>query len=121
MSTSKSALPFSKAIRAGDFLYLSGELGVLPEGMDPHAEGMDAAATMVMDALGRTLTAHGASWSNVVKCCVMLNDFSTWSRFNAVYVQYFDGTLPARSAFGANGLARGALLEMDCVAYLPAS
>lgn len=72
-----------------------------------------------MDALGRTLEVNGASWADVIKCLVMLDDFSTWDRFNQVYVTYFKGQLPARSAFGANGLARGAALEMDCVAYKP--
>ena len=109
-------LPFSTAVRAGDTVYLSGALGIGPDGK--LAEGMVAQAKAAMDNLGAGLKQAGLSWGDVVKCTVMLDDMKDWPAFNQVYVTYFpDGKFPARSAFGADGLALGALLEVECIAY----
>jgi 2-iminobutanoate/2-iminopropanoate deaminase len=112
--------PFSQAVRAGDTLYLSGQIGRVPAGADVHGAGFDAAAHEAMDGLGRTLKANGADWSKVVKCTVMLADMADWPRFNAVYAGYFQpgAKLPARSAFGTTGLAFGAAIEVECIAWL---
>lgn len=109
-------LPFSTAVRAGDTVYLSGALGIGPDGK--LGEGMAAQAKLAMDNLGAGLKAAGLAWGNVVKCTVMLDDMADWPAFNQVYVTYFpDGKYPARSAFGADGLALGALVEVECIAY----
>ena len=65
-----------------------------------------------------TLEAHGASMDDVVKCTVMLADISEWSTFNKIYQTYFEGRYPARSALGANGLALGARIEVECIAVV---
>ena len=110
-------LPFSPAVRAGDTLYLSGQIGQVPTGMDPHKEGFDAAVRNSMDSIGKILKDNGLDFGHVVKCTVMLDDMADWPRFNDVYVSYYQGKrLPARSAFGADGLARGAPLEIECIA-----
>lgn len=110
-------LPFSPSVRVGDTLYLSGQIGQVPKGMDPHGDGFDAAVRNAMDSVGKILKDNGLGYGNVVKCTVMLADMADWPRFNAVYVPYFDGhRLPARSAFGAAGLALGAPLEVECIA-----
>jgi 2-iminobutanoate/2-iminopropanoate deaminase len=109
-------LPFSTAVRAGDTVYLSGALGIGPGGK--LADGMEAQARLAMDNLGAGLKAAGLGWGDVVKCTVMLDDMADWPAFNKVYVTYFpDGKFPARSAFGADGLALGALVEVECIAY----
>ena len=109
-------LPFSSAVRAGDTVYLSGALGVDADGR--LADGMAAQARQAMDNLGAGLKAAGLAWGDVVKCTVMLDDMKDWPAFNQVYVTYFpDGQYPARSAFGTDGLALGALLEVECIAY----
>ena len=109
-------LPFSTAVRAGDTVYLSGALGIGPDGK--LGDGMAAQAKLAMDNLGAGLNAAGLGWGDVVKCTVMLDDMKDWPAFNQVYVTYFpDGKFPARSAFGADGLALGALLEVECIAY----
>jgi 2-iminobutanoate/2-iminopropanoate deaminase len=109
-------LPFSTAVRAGDTVYLSGALGIRPDGK--LAVGMEAQARAAMDNLGAGLKSAGLDWVDVVKCTVMLDDMKDWPAFNQVYVTYFpDGKFPARSAFGADGLALGALLEVECIAY----
>ena len=109
-------LPFSTAVRAGDTVYLSGALGIGPDGK--LGEGMAAQARLAMDNLGTGLKQAGLGWGDVVKCTVMLDDMKDWPAFNQVYVTYFpDKKFPARSAFGADGLALGALLEVECIAY----
>jgi len=57
--------------------------------------------------------------SHIVKCTVMMDDISQWGAFNQVYLSYFDGPKPARSAFGADGLALDARLELECWAKIP--
>ncbi|HUD93181.1 RidA family protein [Sphingobium sp.] len=110
-------LPFSPAVRVGDILFLSGQIGQVPEGMDRHKEGFDAAVKGAMDSIGKILKENGLDYGHVVKCTVMLADMADWPRFNAAYLPYFEGKrLPARSAFGANGLALGAPLEVECIA-----
>jgi 2-iminobutanoate/2-iminopropanoate deaminase len=110
------AAPFSSAVRVGDILYLSGQIGLGPDGK--LADSFDAQARQTMDNIGATLKAHGLGWGNVFKCTVMIADMKNWPAFNAIYVPYFpNGKLPVRSAFGANGLALGAQLELECLAY----
>ena len=109
-------LPFSTSVRAGDTVYLSGALGIDANGK--LGDGMAAQARLAMDNLGAGLKAAGLGWSDVVKCTVMLDDMKDWPAFNQVYVTYFtDGKFPARSAFGADGLALGALVEVECIAH----
>ena len=109
-------LPFSSAVRAGDTVYLSGALGITPDGK--LGEGLGAQARLAMDNLGMALKSAGLGWGDVAKCTVMLDDMKDWPAFNQVYVTYFpDGKFPARSAFGTDGLALGALLEVECIAY----
>ena len=109
-------LPFSTVVRAGDTVYLSGALGIGPDGK--LADGLEAQARQAMDNLGAGLRSAGLGWGDVVKCTVMIDNMADWPAFNKVYVTYFpDGKFPARSAFGADGLALGALLEVECIAY----
>ena len=109
-------LPFSSAVRAGDTVYLSGALGINANGK--LAEGMEAQARLAMDNLGAALQSAGLGWGDVAKCTVMLDNMADWPAFNKVYVTYFaDGRYPARSAFGADGLALGALVEVECIAF----
>lgn len=112
-------LPFSQAVRVGDMLYLSGQIGNIPGTLDLAPGGMEGQARQTMDNIKAVLDANGASFANVTKCLVMLADMSQWADFNKVYVTYFEpGEFPARSAFGANGLALGGALEVECEAYL---
>jgi reactive intermediate/imine deaminase len=109
-------LPFSDAVRVGDMLYLSGVIGITPDGKLP--EGIDAQARQAMDNIGAVLKRSNLGFGDVVKCTVMLDNMADWPAFNKVYVTYFpDGKYPARSAFGTDGLALGALLEVECIAY----
>jgi reactive intermediate/imine deaminase len=109
-------LPFSSAVRVGDLLFLSGQIGNTPDGKLPV--GMEAQARQAMENIGAVLKGQGLGFGDLVKCTVMLDDMKDWPAFNKVYVTYFpDGKYPARSAFGADGLALGALLEVECIAH----
>lgn len=109
-------LPFSDAVRVGDMVYLSGAIGIGPDGKLP--EGIEAQARQAMDNIGAVLKRQQLGFDALVKCSVMLDDMADWPAFNRVYVTYFpDGKFPARSAFGADGLALGALVEIECIAY----
>ena len=108
-------LPFSSAVRIGDVLYLSGQMGFREDGTLP--DGMEAQARQTMENIGAVLESAGLGFSEVFHCTVMLADMSQWAAFNEVYLQYFSDPLPTRSAFGANGLALGGLVELECQAY----
>ena len=109
-------LPFSDAVRVGDILYLSGQIGIGPDGKLP--DGIEAQTRQAMDNVGSILTRAGLTYADVFRCTAFLADMKDWPAFNKIYVPYFPpGNMPARSAFGANGLALGARLEIECQAY----
>jgi reactive intermediate/imine deaminase len=113
-------LPFSEAVRVGDILYLSGQIGAAPGGTGLVPGGLPAEARQAMDNIGAVLRGRGLSFRDVFRCTVMLTDMSRWGEFNQVYVSYFDADhLPARSAIGASALALGAQTEIECVARFP--
>ena len=118
------SLPFSEAVRVGDTLYLSGQIGVRVvrpgAGGMPRAElvpgGVEAETRQALENIRAVLERHGSSLDRVVKCLVMMADMSEWQAMNAVYVTFFPRHLPARSAMGVNGLALGARVEIECIA-----
>ncbi len=110
--------PLSQAVRVGDILFMSGSIGIVPGTRDLAPGGIEGETKQVMQNIGAVLKANDLSFDNVVKCTVMLADMAKWGDFNKVYVTYFKpGRLPARSAFGASGLARNAQVEVECLAY----
>jgi reactive intermediate/imine deaminase len=109
-------LPFSEAVRVGNVLYLSGQIGIVPGGMKLAPGGIREEARQTMENIRTSLEAHGYGVNDLVKCTVMLADISEWGTFNEVYKSFFSGRYPARSALGANGLALGARVEVECIA-----
>jgi 2-iminobutanoate/2-iminopropanoate deaminase len=108
--------PYSPAVRAGDLLFVSGQLsmrdGELVEG------DIVAQTRLALENLDRVLQANGAHRGQVVKTLVLLSDMADWAAMNGPYGEFFaGGTLPARSAF-AVGLIEGALVEIEAVAHL---
>ncbi|HYD36657.1 MAG TPA: RidA family protein [Allosphingosinicella sp.] len=109
-------LPFSAAVRVGDVLYLSGQIGARADGSLP--DGIEAQARQVMANVGAVLAEAGLGFGHVFHCLVMLSDMDEWAAFNRVYVEHFEpDRLPARSAFAASGLALGARVEIECKAW----
>ena len=111
-----TSLPFSEMVRVGDMLYLSGQMGTMPGTLGLVEGGMAAEARQALQNVQRVLEANGYSLGHVVKCTVMLADMADWPAFNNVYCDFFKTPYPARSAFGANGLALGSRLEIDVIA-----
>lgn len=110
-------LPFSEAVRAGDMLFLAGMLGTDATGK-LAAGGIKPEAKQTMDNIAASLRKHGASMDRVVQCTVALADMADWPAFNEVYREYFKEHFPARMAYGANALALGARVEVQCNAYV---
>lgn len=113
-----AGLPFSEAVRVGNMLYLSGQIGIEPGTLKLVPGGVEEEARQTMENIKTSLEAHGYSMRDVVKCTVMLADISEWPAFNEVYETFFSGRYPARSALGANGLALEARVEVECIAAL---
>lgn len=109
--------PFSEAVRVGHMLYLSGQVGDIqtPEGESILVEGgVQAETRQTMENIKAVLERYGSSLDRVVKCTVMIDDMSEWPAMNEVYAPYFPNHKPARSAIGADGLALGAAVEIEC-------
>jgi 2-iminobutanoate/2-iminopropanoate deaminase len=107
--------PFSPAVQVGQLLFLAGQLGTDSTGR-LVAGGIKAETRQAMDNIRDVLARVGSSVDRIVKCTVMMADMAEWPAMNGVYATYFPRQLPARSAFGATGLALGARVEIECVA-----
>lgn len=108
--------PFSDAVRVGNLLFLSGKIGILPGTRTLAEGGIEGESRQTLENIKATLERWDSSLERVVKCTVMIDDIAEWGAFNEVYVEYFPGDKPARSAFGADGLALGAAVEVECIA-----
>ena len=107
--------PFSPAVRVGNMLYLSGQIGT-PDAASGTVVpgGIEAETRQTLENIKDILQKTGSSMDRVVKCTVMLADMREWDRMNVVYATYFPKNKPARSALGASGLALGARVEIEC-------
>jgi reactive intermediate/imine deaminase len=107
--------PFSDATEVGGILYVSGQIGAIPGQDQVVPGGVEAETRQVMANIGAILAKRGLAHDDLFKCTVMLADMKQWDAFNRIYVTYFKpGRFPSRSAFGSNGLARGAAVELEC-------
>ncbi len=111
-------LPFSRAVRVGQPLYLSGELGIDPATNSLVPGGTGAETTQIFRNYERTLAEYGADLSDLVKCTVFLGDMAKYSEMNAAYAAALPDPKPARSTVGVNGLGFNAALEIECIAIL---
>jgi 2-iminobutanoate/2-iminopropanoate deaminase len=112
--------PYTPAVRAGDFLYISGQLGLDPETKKPHADFAQQVEGCIA-GLAALLAAAGGSLENVVKATVFLADIGQFAALNEIYSRHF-GALevkPARSTFQVAALPLGADVEIEAIAYLP--
>lgn len=107
--------PFSDAVRAGDTLYLSGRLGLDPATRRPPADVSDEARNL-MDDVRRVLTAAEMTTDDLVMVTIFAPDVAHFAAFNAVYLEYFSGPLPARAFIGSGPLLFGARFELTAIA-----
>ena len=111
-------LPFSDAVIVNDLLIMSGQLGVNPKDFSLVTGGIEAETKQIFSNMSSLLESKGAALDDIVKCTVMIADINEWPAFNTIYLSYFKGNKPARSALGANGLALNAAVELECWARL---
>ncbi len=109
-------LPFSRAVRVGHMIYLSGELGIDPQTNTFVPGGTGPQTAQIFRNYERTLAEFGADLSDIVKCTVFLGDMATYGEMNAAYAAALPDPKPARSTVGVSGLAFGAALEVECIA-----
>lgn len=110
---------YSQAVKAGDTVYLSGQIGLDPASMQ-MVEGIDAQIVRVFDNLKAVAEAAGGSLGDMVRLGLYLTDLSQFAAVNAVMQEYFSAPFPARSTIEVSGLPKGALFEVDAVMVLGA-
>jgi reactive intermediate/imine deaminase len=109
-------LPFSSAVRVGDLLFLSGQIGNVPGTRQLADGGITGQTRQALENIKTLLAFAGSSLDRVVKCTVFLADIQDFAAMNAVYATYFPKDPPARSTVAASGLAGGARVEIECIA-----
>lgn len=107
--------PYCHAKLAGDTLYTSGQLGLIPA-TGELPEGVEAQASQALDNLKEVLSAAGMGFADVVKTTVFLADMNDFAAINAIYAKYFPGEAPARSCVQVAALPKGALFEIEAIA-----
>ncbi|MBC9072598.1 RidA family protein [Thauera sp. CAU 1555] len=108
---------YSQAVRAGDTVYVSGQIGLDPASMQ-MVEGFEAQTVRVFDNLKAVAEAAGGSLADAVKLNIYLTDLSNFAKVNEIMARYFSEPYPARAAVGVKELPRGALVEADAVLVL---
>jgi reactive intermediate/imine deaminase len=112
----KAIGPYSQAVRAGDTIYLSGQIPLDPATGELVGGDITAQARRVFDNIGAVLEAAGASFGEVVRVGIYLADLGDFVAVNDVMKQYFAEPYPARSTIGVAALPRGAAIEVDVIA-----
>ena len=107
---------YSQAVRAGDTVYLSGQIGLDPASMQ-LAEGVEAQTHRVLRNLAAIADAAGLELSHAVRMTVYLTDLAHFARVNEIMAQYLKEPYPARAAVGVAALPRGALVEIDAILH----
>jgi reactive intermediate/imine deaminase len=111
-------LPFSQLVKYGNVLYLSGQLGNIPNSLKLVEGGIGPETRQTMENIKVVLEENGSSMDQVIKCTCMLADMGDWPAMNEEYSKFFPNNKPARSALGTSGLALGAKVEIECMAFL---
>lgn len=108
--------PYSQAVRAGDFIFTAGQLGIVPATRQFAGPDIEAQARQALENIKAIVEAAGSCLQHVVKASVYLQDIQEWPKLNAVYAEYFSENPPARSAFQVAALPMGARVEIEVVA-----
>lgn len=110
--------PYSQAIQAGDFLYLSGQIPLVPETGLLVSEHINDQTEQVMKNLRSVCEAAGGGLGKIVKCTVFLTDLAQFQTVNEIYARHFGDHKPARSTIQVAALPRGAAVEIEAIMYL---
>ncbi len=114
----KAIGPYSQAVRAGDTIYLSGQVPLDPATMQLVSGDIDAEIRRVFENLKAVAAAAGAALQNAVKVNVYLTDLAHFARVNAIMAEFIAEPYPARAAIGVAQLPLGARVEVECVLYV---
>lgn len=109
---------YSQALRVGDTVYMSGQVGLDPATMQLVAGDIEVQARRVFENLKAVAEAAGGSLSHAVKLTIFLTDLANFARVNEVMATYFAKPYPARSTIGVAALPRGAQIEIECILHL---
>jgi len=110
--------PYSQAVRAGDFLFVSGQLGIDPATKRMAEGGIENQAERALANIAAILEAAGTGMSSVVKTTVLLQSMDDFARLNQVYARFFPSDPPARATYQVAQLPLGALVEIEAIVYL---
>jgi reactive intermediate/imine deaminase len=112
--------PYSQAVRAGDSVYLSGQIGLDPSS-GQLLEGLDAQVERVFSNLEAVTLAAGGMLDDIVRLTIYLTDLANFGKVNDAMAKRFEQPYPARATLGVASLPRGALVEVDAIMHLPIS
>jgi 2-iminobutanoate/2-iminopropanoate deaminase len=110
--------PYSQAVKAGGWLFCSGQVALGPTGQELLPRDIEEQAQQVLKNLQAVLLEAGTTTASVVKTTIYLRDMNDFAAVNAIYSTYFAEPFPARETVAVAGLPRGAKVEISCVAYL---
>ncbi len=112
--------PYNQAIKAGNFVYCSGQIAINPNSNKIDYLGdIKGETTQVLNNLKAVLTASGASLEDVIKTTIFLTDLNNFQIVNEIYSEFFQNEpSPARACVEVSSLPKGVLIEIDCVAYI---
>ncbi len=113
--------PYSPAVRAGDFIFVSGQVALDPATNEFSLGDVRQQTRLVLENIRRILEGCGASLADVVRCSVFLDDPADFAAMNEVYAEFFGRHKPARTTVAAKFVAPGLKIEIDCIAYKPAA
>ncbi|SPF47710.1 conserved hypothetical protein [Syntrophobacter sp. SbD1] len=112
--------PYSQAIRANGFVFVSGQIPIVPQSGEIAIGGFTDQARQSLENLRQILIASGTDLNKVVAVDVFITDIAQFKTFNEVYEEYFSGHKPARAVVEVKGLPRGVMVEVKCIAVAPA-
>ncbi len=110
--------PYSQAVRAGDLLFLSGQIALIPGTEQLNNETIEAETIQIMKNLASVLDQSGADFSNIVKTTIFLSDMSHFAKVNEIYATYFSSNYPARETVAVKGLPKNVNVEISMIAVL---
>ncbi len=110
--------PYNQAVLAGNLLFISGQIALIPDTSDLNNSTIEAETKQVMENLGAILASASATFSHVVKTTIFLSDMSLFAMVNEVYGSYFDSAFPARETVAVKGLPKNVNVEISMIASL---
>jgi len=110
--------PYNQAVQVDNTVYVSGQIGFIPETMEIVTGGVESETKQALTNMGHILQAANCSFNNVVKTTVLLADINDFTKVNEIYKEFFTSNYPARAAYQAAALPRGARVEIEAVAVV---